>query len=255
MTVKPSPQVEHVSQTTSVSTSPPHLPLNRSFSSQSHNRRTKHPRKRQSFTSATKSRLQQTSSSEDTSSSEQENYDDGVVSATRKSREAMWSKLKALVPLSPATSQQVASAWDAILRRQQAYAVVHGKVPGTAMKSSSLISLLGRTIGMMTRYAPHMGKPPPHWKATLKQLGYLARRDKHLVKRATPATWDQILQIIWWLEQRGEPTAALFLHLLWLAAARGTSIQKLQAANVFANHLPVPRGTPSWTGRRCLSDL
>lgn len=202
----------------------------------------KNPRK--SVRKSVKSHLSHLASSSDSASSAEE-YVDGVVRATVHSREQMWKQFSASVPPPPLSGEQIAKAWALLLQQQLQYAQTHGRTKGTPMKSSSMITLLGKTIGMVTRHAPHLGKPPATWKAKIKQISTLARRDKHLVQRAVPATWMNILEVILELERLKCVTAALFLHLMWICGARGTSIAKLQTANMFLRYLPRPAECPA----------
>ena len=172
------------------------------------------------------------------SSASSENYEDGVVAQTRARRLSTWKALEHLV-----VQDDVSGSWSRLLEAQTKYAQTHGRRRGP-MKESSRISLLGKTIGMVGKYAPWMGRAPKPWLGEIARLAAIARRDRHMGHRATAATWVTVLEIILALEGKGRRWAALFLHLLWLFAARGTSIAQIQGANVRINHLPSE--DPEW---------
>lgn len=165
--------------------------------------------------------------------SEGDSYVDGVVQGTRRRRESMLERLKHLIdPTRPTWS------WEELLRHQLAYAQTHGRGGGT-QRASSVKTLLERTIGMVRRYFPEMGRPPQEFLATIEQQQYLAFREG--AQRATPATWETIQDLIHRLNSTKQQPAALFLLLAWVTCSRGTSIAKLQPRNIsFAGPLSSP---------------
>lgn len=154
-----------------------------------------------------------------------------MVQQTRQRRTAIWSVLEPLI------NEDRLASWRRILDTQTKYAATHGKSTNgkpRPMAPSSHASLLGRTIGTVRKYRPDLFPVPPFVKDAIKQQEALGR--KRGVQRAIPIDKKTIYEIIEQLRSRNQRRAALFMELLWLCAARGTSILSLQQPNVHMNH-------------------
>lgn len=154
----------------------------------------------------------------------------------------MWESLQHLLPAGDLSKQQQRDTWDALLQKQLAYAEIHGrrtaKEQPCPMKASSTVSLLARTLGMVKKFAPQLGVPPPAFYAEMARFSALMRKEG--VLRARPATLEQVAAICSRLRDRKRPRAALFLTLMWVSAGRGTSVLNLQKRHLHVNAIPSP---------------
>lgn len=161
----------------------------------------------------------------DDSASSAEDYQDGVVAATRKRRANLWCTLKSHI-----VENDPLATWRKILQQQLDYAKTHGR-HGQPQRASSTKTLLERTAGTLMKYAPQLGKPPQFWNAECSRLHRLAFREG--ANRDEPATWPIVREMILTLEGAGHRRAALWLYLTWITCSRGTSTSNLLVRNIF----------------------
>jgi hypothetical protein len=139
----------------------------------------------------------------------------------------MWKQLSAKIPelLCPCVmdEQRRHAVWLQLLQTQLTYGSQHHT------KASSTVTLLGRTLGMVKRFAPLLGRRIPAWDAEMKRLELKSRQEP--VKRATPLTHKLVSQIATQLGQ----IERCWLYVAWACAARGSSVTKLRPRNVFPN--------------------